>query len=119
LVVKANESIFAGSPRKNSDSKLAIKDANDQSSHPVCRSVKLSSKNRHEQQQNEANLQRKQRGKREFSHLTNAEVFVKALVADDREATRVKLCKLFALLYWKLGESDGHVSLYAEISTRS
>jgi len=58
---------------------------------------KIIVKNRHEQQQNEANLQRKQRGKRQFSHLTNAEVFVKALVADYQEVTRVELCELFAI----------------------
>ena len=58
---------------------------------------KIIVKNRHAQQQNEANLQRKQRGKRQFSHLTNAEVFVKALVADHQEVTRVELCELFAI----------------------
>ena len=51
FVVKANESIFPRSPRKNSDSRFGIKNINYKSSHPVCRSVKVSSKNRHEQQQ--------------------------------------------------------------------
>ena len=31
-----------------------------------------------------------------MSHLKNAEVCVKALVTDDRDATLVKLCELFA-----------------------
>ena len=87
LVVKANESIFPRSPIKNSNSRFGIKDINYKSSYPVCRSVKVSSKNRHEQQQTERNLQRKQGGKSLFSHLTNAEVCVKALVTDDRDAT--------------------------------
>ena len=87
FVVKANESIFPRSPRKNSDSRFGIKDINYKSSHPVCRTVKVWSKNRHEQQQTEINLQRKQRGKPLFSHLTNAEVFVKALVTDHPDAT--------------------------------
>jgi hypothetical protein len=46
--------------------------------------VKVSSKNRHEQQQTEGNLQPKQRGKPQFSHLKNTEVEVKALVASSR-----------------------------------
>jgi transposase len=97
LVVKANESIFPRSPIKNSDSRFGIKNVNEKSSHPVCWSVKVSSKNRHEQQQTEGNLQPKQRGKPLFSHLINTEVEVKALVADHQETTRVQLCELFAI----------------------
>jgi len=63
FVVKANESIFPRYRIKNSDSRFGIKDVNEKSSHPVCWSVKVSSKNRHEQQQSEGNLQPKQRGK--------------------------------------------------------
>jgi hypothetical protein len=96
LVVKANESIFPRSPIKNSDSRFGIKDINYKSSHLVCRSVKVSSKNRHEQQQTERNLQRKQREKPLLFHLTNAEVCVKALVTDHQDATLVELCELFA-----------------------
>ena len=44
------------------------------------------------QKQSEGNLQPKQRGKPQFSHLTNAEPFVKALVADHPDATLVELC---------------------------
>ena len=84
FVVKPNESIFPRSPRKNSDSRVGIKDVNEKSSHPVCWRVKVSSKNRHEQQQTEGNLQPKQRGKPQFSHLTNTEVEVKTLVASSR-----------------------------------
>jgi len=49
------------------------------------------------QQQTEGNLQPKQSGKPQFSHLTNAEVEVKALVAEDPDATLVELCELFAI----------------------
>ena len=49
------------------------------------------------QQQTEGNLQPKQSGKPQFSHLTNAEVEVKALVAEHPDATRVELCELFAI----------------------
>jgi hypothetical protein len=89
LVVKANGSIFAGSQKKNSDSRVGIKDVNEKSSNPVCWSVKISSKNRDEQQQTEGNLQPKQRGKPLLSHLINTEVEVKTLVVDYQEATRV------------------------------
>ena len=49
------------------------------------------------QQQTEGNLQPKQSGKPQFSHLTNAEVEVKALVAEHPDATLVELCELFAI----------------------
>ncbi|WP_445247346.1 helix-turn-helix domain-containing protein [Microcoleus sp. OTE_8_concoct_300] len=49
------------------------------------------------QQQIEGNLQPKQSGKPQFSHLTNAEVEVKALVAEHPDATLVELCELFAI----------------------
>ncbi len=48
------------------------------------------------QQQTEGNLQPKQRGKPQFSHLTNAQPQVKALVAEYPDATLVELCELFA-----------------------
>jgi transposase len=48
------------------------------------------------QQQAEGNLQAKQRGKPQLSHLTNAEAEVKALVAAHQDATLVELCELFA-----------------------
>lgn len=48
------------------------------------------------QQQTEGDLQPKQRGKPQFSYLTNAEPEVKALVADYPDATLVELCELFA-----------------------
>ena len=48
------------------------------------------------QEQTEGNLQPKQRGKPHFSHLTNAEEEVKALVADHPDATLVELCEFFA-----------------------
>ncbi|NEQ78586.1 MAG: transposase [Okeania sp. SIO2C9] len=47
------------------------------------------------QQKTEGNLQPKKRGKPQFSHLTNAEVEVRALVADYPDATLVELCELF------------------------
>jgi hypothetical protein len=47
-------------------------------------------------QKTQGNLQRKQRGKPQLSHLTNAEPFVKALVAEHPDATLVELCELFA-----------------------
>lgn len=40
------------------------------------------------QQQAEGNLQPKQRGKPQLSHLTNAEAEVKALVAAHQDATK-------------------------------
>ena len=48
------------------------------------------------QQQTEGDLQPKQRGKPQLSHLTNAEPEIKALVADHPDATLVELCELFA-----------------------
>lgn len=48
------------------------------------------------QQQTEGSLQPKLRGKPQFSHLTNAEAEVKALVAAHPDATLVELCELFA-----------------------
>jgi putative transposase len=47
-------------------------------------------------QKTEGNLQPKQRGKPQLSHLKNAEPFVKALVAEHPDATLVELCELFA-----------------------
>ena len=49
------------------------------------------------QQQTEGNLKPKQRGKPQFSHLTNAELEVKALVAEHPDATLVEFCELFAI----------------------
>ena len=48
-------------------------------------------------QQTQENLQPLQRGKPQFSHLTNAEPFVKALVREHPDATLVELCELFAI----------------------
>jgi len=48
------------------------------------------------QQQTEGNLQPKQRGKPQFSHLTNAEEEIRLLVAEHPDATLVELCELFA-----------------------
>ncbi|MBD1922429.1 hypothetical protein H6F77_15235 [Microcoleus sp. FACHB-831] len=47
------------------------------------------------QQQPDGNLQPKQMGKPQFSHLTNPEPEVKALVTEHPDATRVELCELF------------------------
>ena len=52
-------------------------------------------KNRHQQKQTEGNLQPKQRGKPQFSHLTNAEAFLRTLVAEHLDATLVEWCELF------------------------
>lgn len=71
--------------------------SSEKSSHPLCWSVKVSSKNRHEPRQTEGNLQPKEIGKPLFSHLTDTEVEVKALVADNQEAARVELYELFAI----------------------
>ncbi len=48
-------------------------------------------------QRTEGNLQPKQRGKPQFSYLTNASSEVKALVADHPDATIAELCELFAV----------------------
>jgi transposase len=48
------------------------------------------------QQLLEGNLQPKQRGKPQFSHLTNAEVELRELVVENQDATIVELCELFA-----------------------
>ena len=48
------------------------------------------------QQQTEGNLQPKQRGKPQFSYLTNGEEEIRALVVDHPDATLVELCELFA-----------------------
>ncbi len=47
-------------------------------------------------QQTAGNLQPKQRGKPQFSYLTNAEEEIRALVVDHPDATLVELCELFA-----------------------
>ena len=49
------------------------------------------------QQQVDGNLKPKQRGKPQFSHLTNAEVELRELVAENHDATIVELCELFAV----------------------
>ncbi|NEU84665.1 IS630 transposase-related protein [Nostoc sp. UIC 10630] len=49
------------------------------------------------QQQVDGNLQPKQRGKPQFSHLTNADVELRKLVAENQDATLVELCELFAV----------------------
>jgi putative transposase len=49
------------------------------------------------QQRIDGNLQPKQRGKPQFSHLKNAESVLKELVAENPDATLVELCELFAV----------------------
>lgn len=49
------------------------------------------------QQKIDGNLQPKQREKPQFSHLTNAEVELRELVAENPDATIVELCDLFAI----------------------
>jgi transposase len=49
------------------------------------------------QQQVDGNLQPKQRGKPQFSHLTNAQVELRELVVENHDATLVELCELFAV----------------------
>lgn len=48
------------------------------------------------QQRLERNLEPKKPGKPHFSHLTNAEAELRALLADNHDATLVELCELFA-----------------------
>jgi transposase len=48
------------------------------------------------QQRIDKNLEPKKPGKPHFSHLTNSEPELKALVADNHDATLVELCELFA-----------------------
>ena len=43
----------------------------------------------------EGNLEPKHRGKPQFSHLTNAEAEVRALVAAHADATLVELCEVY------------------------
>lgn len=49
------------------------------------------------QQKVDGNLQPKQRGKPQFSYLTNADVELRELVAENHDATLVELCELFAV----------------------
>ena len=49
------------------------------------------------QQQVDGNLKPLQRRKPQFSHLTNAEVVLRRLVAENHDATIVELCELFAV----------------------
>lgn len=49
------------------------------------------------QQKIEGNLQPKQRGKPQFSHLTNAEALIRTLVAEHQDATLLELCELFVI----------------------
>ncbi len=49
------------------------------------------------QQKVDGNVQPLQRGKPQFSHLTNAEVELRELVEENQDATLVELCELFAL----------------------
>jgi putative transposase len=49
------------------------------------------------QQQTEGNLQPKQRGKPQFSHLTNASAIIRILVVEHQDPTLVELCELFAI----------------------
>lgn len=49
------------------------------------------------QQQIDGNLQPKQPGKPQFSHLANAELELRELVGENQDATLVELCELFAV----------------------
>ena len=49
------------------------------------------------QQKIEGDLQPKQRGKPQLSHLTNAEALVRTMVAEHQDATLLELCELFAV----------------------
>lgn len=55
------------------------------------------------EQQTAGNLQPKQRGKPQFSYLTNAEEEIRALVVEHPDATLVELCEI-CTKNWKLGE---------------
>ena len=48
------------------------------------------------QQKVDGNLQSKPRGKPQFSHLTNADIELRELVAAHPDATLIELCELFA-----------------------
>jgi transposase len=48
------------------------------------------------QQKLDGNLQSKRRGKPQFSHLTNADIELRELVAAHPDATLIELCELFA-----------------------
>jgi transposase len=91
IVAKANESIFEKIVKAHLAEKMSIRKVAAWfavSKSLVQKLVKL--------QQTEGNLQAKQRGKPQFSHLTTAEPEVKALVAEYPDATLVELCELFA-----------------------
>lgn len=49
------------------------------------------------QQKTDGNLQPKQRGKPQKSHLVSAEVELRELVVENHDATIVELCELFAV----------------------
>ena len=49
------------------------------------------------QQRIDGDLEPKKPGKPHFSHLTNAEAELRALLADNHDATLVELCELFAI----------------------
>ncbi len=48
------------------------------------------------QQQVDGNIQPKKRGKPQFSHLKNAEVDLRIMVANNPDATLLEFCELFA-----------------------
>jgi len=50
-----------------------------------------------------------------LSHLTNAEPFVKALVAEHPDANAGKVVLIICSSDWKLGEQNGNVSVFAEV----
>ena len=47
------------------------------------------------QQETDGNLQPKQRGKPQFSYLTNTEVELRELIVENHDATLIELCELF------------------------
>ena len=61
------------------------------------------------QQRIDGNLQPKKPGKPQFSHLTNAEVELRALVAENHDATLLELCELFAI---KTGNWVGQTAMW-------
>lgn len=56
-------------------------------------------------------------GKPRFSFLNDAETAVRALVADHPDATKERIVRIIRATDWKMGKSDGSVSLYKKIKT--
>jgi transposase len=71
------------------------------------------------QQPTAGNLQPKQRGKPQFSYLTNAEKEIRALVVEHPDATLVELCKFFAQKTGNWVSRTAMCRCAAEIRTQS